>query len=66
MEGESTACPFCKGTGRCGGCDGKGEREHRKRWFKSKRTDLCGACHGSGKCELCQGQGKRPTRERFD
>ena len=57
MEGDRKACPFCKGTGRCGRCDGKGEREHRRRWFRSKRSVVCGVCHGSGKCELCQGTG---------
>ena len=63
MEGDSTACPFCNGTGRCNRCDGRGERADRKRLFRRKQTVVCGACHGSGKCELCQGQGKLPPSD---
>ena len=61
MPGEPTICPFCKGKGRCGRCDGKGDREIRKGWFKAKRKVICGACRGSGKCELCEGAGTRPA-----
>jgi len=64
MEGGSTTCPFCKGTGRCGKCGAAGTMEFKRRWFLSKRTVTCGACRGSGKCELCEGQGKRPAAQK--
>ena len=54
---ESKPCPFCKGTGSCSRCGGRGERQVKKRLFRSKRTVVCGVCHESGKCELCQGTG---------
>ena len=55
-------CPFCKGTGRCGSCDGENKREAPKRRLWSRRVRLCGACHGYGKCNLCQGTGKRAAQ----
>ena len=61
MGEKMDACPFCKGSGRCGSCEGENKRDVLKNRSGSKRVRLCGACHGYGTCNLCRGTGKRPV-----
>ena len=44
----TSECPFCRGTGRCGRCDGTGSHVHRTRWLRRLRRVACTACNGSG------------------
>jgi len=46
----SSICPFCRGTGLCHRCGGKGS----VRTLRS-RARSCRECGGSGKCALCGG-----------
>ena len=52
---EQTACPFCKGTGRCAKCDGSGSRLVRMGLFSRLHEFDCRACEGTGTCQLCHG-----------
>ena len=52
---ERTACPFCKGTGRCAKCDGSGSRFARRGLLGLLREYDCRACEGTGTCQLCHG-----------
>jgi hypothetical protein len=54
-------CPFCKGSGRCNQCGGKGIRKIRGRWFHFDHVKRCRACDGTGKCQLCVGRGQLGT-----
>src|SRR5262245_59421938 len=52
VSSASSTCPFCRGTGLCHRCGGKGSI----RTLRSK-TRPCRECGGSGKCALCGGTG---------
>lgn len=45
---EPACCPDCKGTKRCGVCDGSGY------WYEGTfREEVCECCRGSGRCPSC-------------
>ena len=54
-------CAFCRGTGRCGKCAGKGVREDPPDWRGRRKRVTCKACEGTGKCPLCKGTGVAPA-----
>lgn len=56
-------CPFCKGSGCCNRCEGRGHRAQRAGWFGRRRSVPCIACSGRCTCELCRGVGVTVTVE---
>ena len=48
VESERSLCQDCKGTRRCGVCDGSGY------WYEgTSREEVCACCRGSGRCPSC-------------
>jgi hypothetical protein len=57
-ETETCVCIFCKNSGDCGKCDGRGVREALVGKKRIKQMVECRACEGTGRCPLCQGEGQ--------
>lgn len=55
----ASTCPFCRGTGRCAQCHGRGELGKSGSLIPRRKTP-CHACHASGECHLCHGTGAVP------
>ena len=55
-------CLFCKSSGVCGKCEGRGVRPAMQ--GRRKIMVICNACEGSSVCQLCHGTGTvgKPNR----
>ena len=61
VDPEIMTCLFCKGTGRCGRCDGEGTHLVRKGRMGWKRVVSCNACEKTGSCRLCGDPDSAPS-----
>lgn len=54
-----SSCPFCRGSGRCARCHGRGELGKIGSLIP-RRKSPCRACRTTGVCHLCHGSGTVP------
>lgn len=52
---QSTICKYCRGTGNCSSCNGKGYKFNSY----SGHDDTCPSCNGKGRCFNCYGSGRQ-------
>jgi hypothetical protein len=52
---QDTRCKYCRGTGNCSSCNGKGYKFNPY----SGHNDTCPSCNGKGRCFNCYGSGRQ-------